>query len=168
MKIVITGAESTGKSILTKQLSQHYQTSYVPEFARNYIEELNRKYNIHDIEAIAKKQIEIEADLPIVSSPTFFDTWLIITKVWFDVVYGNHPIWLEEAIENSDIDLFLLCDIDIPWVYDSVRENGGEARIRLHQTYINELEKYGFPYRIIRGTGDARTQMAIKAVDNYM
>lgn len=163
-KIVITGAESTGKSTLAEQLSNHYNVSWIPEFARQYLDTLNRKYTYADVEAIALHQIKIENELqnkPLV----FFDTWLIITKVWFDFVYGKHPAWLHQAILNSNIDLFLLCDIDVPWVEDPLRENGGENRNILHQIYLNELKTYNFEYRIVSGLDQNRLQTAINFVN---
>ena len=113
-KIVITGAESTGKSTIAHNLAKHFHSIWIPELAREYIEKLNRKYTYNDIEEIAKKQIELEQKLSSEHKYIFFDTWLIITKVWFDFVYYKHPDWLDKEIKKSDIDLFLICDIDMP------------------------------------------------------
>lgn len=168
IKIVLTGAESTGKSSLAEGLANHYQTIWIPELAREYVEKLNRKYTYSDIEMIAKKQLEIEKKLPSNHSFVFFDTWLIITKVWFDFVYGKYPAWLHQAIQTSEIDLFLVCDIDMPWINDSVRENGGENRLKLHHIYLSELEAYGFNYKIVSGTGENRLQNAISFVDGLI
>jgi nicotinamide riboside kinase len=164
MKIVITGAESTGKSELAQQLAAHYNGLWIPELARMYIENLDRPYTYADIETIAKLQIEAEQKLKSESSFVFFDTWLIITKVWFDFRFGHHPEWLHQAIVSSSIDLFLLCDIDLPWQFDPVRENGGENRKKLHQIYIEELENYGFKYQVVQGLGANRVQNALKSI----
>lgn len=165
IKIVITGAESTGKSILSEALSNHYSQPWIPELARDYVEKLGRHYTYQDIELIARLQIEEEQKIAPGTSLLFFDTWLIITKVWFEFVYGKSPEWLHESILNSSIDLFLLCDIDIPWISDPVRENGGETREILQKMYIGQLESYGFNYKIVSGEGEMRTQNAINYVD---
>ena len=167
LKIAITGAESTGKSTLSKQLAEKYETIWVPEYSRDFIEKLNRKYTYDDIETIAKQQIEIEKKLPS-EKIIFFDTWLIITKVWFDFVYGKHPEWLHTTIQQSNINLFLVCDIDMPWEKDPVRENGGENRIKLHQIYLSELKQYNFEFEIISGTGNERLNNAMKAINKYI
>jgi nicotinamide riboside kinase len=164
MKIVITGAESTGKSELAQQLATHFQGLWIPELARTYIEGLDRPYTYEDVETIAKLQIEDEQKRQLERVPIFFDTWLIITKVWFDFRFGQHPEWLHHAIKNSNIDLFLLCDIDLPWQFDPVRENGGENRKKLQQIYIYELEYYGFDYRVVSGLGLHRFQNAANYV----
>ena len=168
LKIVLTGAESTGKSTLAKSLANHFQTIWVPEYARIYIEKLNRKYTYNDVELIARKQISIDQNLSAGNSIVFFDTWLIITKVWFDFVYGKHPKWLDQAIEKSDVHLFLVCDIDMQWENDPVRENGGENRQILHAIYLKELQKYGFNYHIVNGIGNDRLTNAIRIVENSL
>jgi NadR type nicotinamide-nucleotide adenylyltransferase len=165
-KIVLTGAESTGKSTLAQALSHHYQTIWVPEIARVYIENLSNKYTYNDIENIARMQIETEKKIDPAHQIIIFDTWLIITKVWFDFVYGKHPNWLHDEICKSKIDLFLVCDIDMPWTEDPVRENGGENRKILHKTYINELKTYNFEYRIVNGQNSERLANAIKHIDD--
>ena len=166
-KIVLTGAESTGKSTLSEQLAAHYKTIWVPEYSREYIGHLRRKYSYEDIETIARQQIKAEQTAS-KSGLIFFDTGLIITKVWFDFVYGKHPDWLHKAISNSTVDLFLVCDIDMPWVADPLRENGGENREKLHRMYLNELKQYNFNFEIINGTGDLRLKNAIKSIDKYL
>ena len=167
-KIVLIGPESTGKTELAKYLATYFRTIWVPEYARNYIEKLNRPYTFHDVDHIAKKQIELENEYLLKASQwLFYDTFLIITKIWFEVVYQKVPGWLDQKIKESTIDLFLLCNTDIPWVPDSVRENGGEMREELFAMYKYELERYHFPYKIIGGEGEKRKKNAVSAVKNY-
>lgn len=168
VKIVLTGAESTGKSVLSQHLAKHYNALVIPELARTYIENLNRHYTYKDVEEIARLQIEKEQGINSNESMVFFDTWLIITKVWLDFVFGKSPDWLKHHILASKIDLFLVCDIDIPWEPDPVRENGGETRKLLQQIYINELRSFGFTYEIVSGKGIGRTQNAINIVDRFL
>lgn len=168
LKIVLTGAESTGKSTLAQGLANHFNGIYVPELARSYIESHQLKYTYTDIEKIARLQIEKEKELHNEQQIIFFDTWLIITKVWFDFVYGRHPEWLHHAINKSNIGLFIVCDIDIPWVEDPVRENGGENRQKLHNIYINELEAYNFNYKIVSGNKNNRLQNATNIVNEFL
>jgi len=165
--IVITGAESTGKTELTKQLGTYFGAPFYPEFARGYIEGLNRKYNYNDIEIIAEKQKGqyLEA-LNSGAEYVFLDTWLIITKVWFETVYKTCPGWIDPAIKNAEIFAFLLCCPDLPWVPDSVRENGGAKRLKLHQTYKNNIEKLNFNCCEITGLGEKRFLNAVSVLNN--
>ncbi len=163
--IVITGAESTGKSTLSESLGEYFNAPVIPEFARIYIEHLGRQYNYDDVEIIAKKQIEQlntlkEEDHSVI----FVDTWLIITKIWFEVVFKRFPEWLDESIVSSPIDLFLVCDTDLPWVADTVRENGGEMRSILQNMYIRNIKKYNFTYNIVNGKNHQRFNNALRHV----
>jgi nicotinamide riboside kinase len=160
--IIITGAESTGKSILTNGLATHFRLPFIPEFARNYIENLGRKYNYDDVVLIAKKQIQELNEFQQKNLPWIFsDTWLIITKIWFEEVFGKVPGWLDIEIKKTNIDLFLVCDTDLPWEPDPVRENGGEKRLYLQQKYIETINNYGFNYKIISGKDETRLQNAL-------
>src|SRR5512133_3078908 len=166
IRIAITGPECTGKSTLTEQLAAYFNSQYFPEYARDYISSLNRDYTYKDILHIAEtqlKQANDEANGDIV----FFDTWLIITKVWFDVVYGHYPGWMDDEIRRNTMDLYLLCDTAIPWSPDKVRENGGEMRELLFQRYADELTQNGCRYEIIHGTGKERFMNAVKAIEHY-
>lgn len=163
--IVITGAESTGKSDLTVKLANHFNVPYLPEFARTYIEGLNRKYNYNDVETIARKQVaQLREYINSAHSYIFVDTWLIITKVWFEAVFKRLPEWLESEIKNTPVEMFLVCATDLPWVPDKVRENGGEQREILQRRYLEILENYGFHYKIVKGLKDDRLKNAL----NYL
>jgi NadR type nicotinamide-nucleotide adenylyltransferase len=168
-RIVIIGPESTGKTELAQFLAEQYNTVYVPEFARNYIEQLNRPYTYEDVEIIAHEQIKLGKEFSLKANRIlFFDTYLIITKVWFQVVYKKIPDWLDEAIRNSSIDLFLLTNTELPWIPDKVRENGGEMREKLFELYKSELLHYGFKFSIITGTGKKRFTSALDEIKNLL
>lgn len=200
LKVGIIGPESTGKSTLAQQLSQRYHGIYVPEYAREYVEQLRRPYTYDDVCAIARHQIEqlqayafspqktnvgkIEsgrsADETENSNTAeaaddrwkalsqdgivFFDTELIITRVWFDYCYGSAPDWLLEAMAQYKMDIYLLLYPDLAWVDDPVRENGGEAiRLELFRRYEQEIQSLGVPYYIIHHTSQdtiSATKMA--------
>ena len=166
-KVVLTGAESTGKSTLSEKLAEQYSTIWIPEYSREYIAKLGRTYKYSDIEIIAMEQIKRTHESQ-KHQLVFFDTWLIITKVWFNFVYGKHPDWLHNAIAESNIDLFLVCDTDMPWVADPLRENGGENRNKLQQIYLEELSAYKFNYEIIKGSNDVRLKNAITAINKHI
>ena len=152
IRIVITGPESTGKTELCKKLAEYYNTTFIPEYAREYVQNLNRKYDYNDVIHIAKKQIEFENEYSkIARNVLFYDTYLIITKIWLEVVYKKSPAWIDHKLKNNNINLFLICAPDIPWIADGVRENGGEMRNLLFNRYIEELENYSCMYRIISG-----------------
>jgi NadR type nicotinamide-nucleotide adenylyltransferase len=165
LKIVITGPESTGKSELTRELARRFHAPFIPEYAREYVEHLRRPYTFEDLERIAEKHFELDREYSLRGDGIiFFDTYYYITKVWFLVKYGHCPGWFLKKIDEHQVDFFLLCAPDIPWVDDPVRENGGEKRDRLFRYYEREIIAGGYPFVVISGKGEDRVRMAEKAV----
>ncbi len=169
--VVITGPESTGKTTIAIFLAKCFKGAYNPEYAREYIRNLDRPYGYDDILKIGlQQQAELEklleSKLP---APIFMDTYLIITKVWFVKFSGNYPTWLDDKIaETRNNTLYLLCAPDIEWVPDDVRENGGIDRIRLFKDYENELNSFDLNYKVVTGVGEARNSKAEKYVFEYL
>ena len=168
--IVLTGPESTGKSLLSEFLAKKLDGIWIPEFAREYISKINRPYTYSDLEFIAKTQInQRKVAERKVKEFLILDTWLIITKIWFIEVYERFPEWIDETINNYPVDLYLLCEPDIPWVPDPLRENGGERRNYLFRRYFDEIMKTGVPYEIVSGVNDGRYNNALNKVKmNFM
>ncbi len=163
-KIVITGPESSGKSTLVKELAAYYNTKYYPEYARTYTENLSRKYHFEDLVHIAKRQIKELSDTNIDKANRFifYDTGLIITKIWFELVFKTVPDFLIKSLEEIKIDAYLLCYPDLVWQADKVRENSGSMRFKLFDRYRQEIQNYKCKYFIIKGKGLARFSAAQK------
>jgi nicotinamide riboside kinase len=155
--IAITGPESTGKTSISEYLALAFNGIWIPEYARHYMKKINRPYTFEDIIKIGITQInqrkEAETKEP---DFIFLDTWLIITKIWFLEVFKKCPHWIDEAIVNNPVDLYLLCEPDIPWIPDPLRENGEEKRKYLFERYLNEIIKTGVPYELVSGTEEFR------------
>ena len=164
-RIAITGPESTGKSWLAERLAAHYHTIWVPEVARDYLLELGRAYVFDDIVKIARAQMELENKLADKARKLLFcDTDLIVTKIWSLFKYEKCDPWIEDMARNHRYDLYLLCDIDLPWEDDPLREHP-DKRKELFDFYLKELKDLQAPFRIISGTGEERLQKAISAID---
>lgn len=162
----ITGSESTGKSTLTAKMAEHFGGIGVPEFARTYLESINRPYNFNDVEYIARRQIQLIYEYR--ESPlVFFDTCLIILKVWFQEVFHEVPDWLIEEIARAGEGIYLLCEPDLPWEYDPLRENP-HRREYLSELYEKELKAAGFTYFRIFGAGEERVKNAIEIIDRVI
>lgn len=164
-KIAITGPESTGKSELARQLASHYNTVWVPEYAREYIDLSDRQYVESDLLIIARKQLELENSiLPQANNYLFCDSDFLVLKIWGEFKYGRCHPWIAEQFTDHLYDLYLLCDIDLPWVEDPQREHP-HKRKELFSLYEKALLELNFPYRIISGQGKERLLNAIKFIN---
>ena len=149
-KVGIIGPESSGKSTLARYLAKRYSGVLIPEYAREYVEQKGTtEVTFDELCAIAKHQIEELENLS--SSLYFFDTELIVTKVWFDYAFGRVPEWFNENIHRFPMDVYLLTYPDIAWIPDPARSNGSDAiRKELFDRYEAEIQSLDIPYYIIR------------------
>jgi nicotinamide riboside kinase len=167
-RIILTGPESTGKSILTAELAKRFGAPFIPEYAREYILKLDRPYTYGDVIHIAQKQVQLIESYTELNPPYLFvDTYLIITKVWLYKVFSKLPGWIDDEIKKTSNDLYLLCCPDIPWEPDPVRENGGAMRQVLFDMYEDELRKSGLNHAYIQGEGENRVKNAIEKINNF-
>lgn len=168
IKVAIVGAESTGKSTLAAALAAHFQTVWVPEYARDYIGNLNRPYTANDIIAIAEGQLKLEDEYYRQANGILFcDTTLLVEKVWIENAFGFCPPEIENNIGNRNYSLHLLTNIDLPWEYDPQREHP-HLREYFHNLYKKHLIAFGFPFIEISGTGAERVQRGVEAVRGFV
>jgi nicotinamide riboside kinase len=156
-KIIATGPESSGKTTLCKTLSKHFKISYSKEYAREYLEKLNRDYTQEDLIKIAKGQLTSE------QNSILLDTDLITIKIWSNYKYGNCDKRVLEQIQKqkSEDRFYLLCKPDIAWGEDSLRENP-KNRMDLFKLYKKELENLSHDYYVVEG--ENRNENAISKI----
>jgi len=181
IKVVVIGPESTGKSSLCEQLANHYNTEWVKEYAREYLLTNGTEYSYDDLLEIAKGQFALEnAAIELVENKTtnisasnstsqiiLLDTNMYVLKVWCEFVFEKcHPWILNQIVENS-YDLYLLCDVDLPWVKDELREYPDlEIREKLYHHYKDLLVNQSTPWVNISGNYQQRLLNAINAIDS--
>ena len=164
IRIAVTGPESTGKSQLSAELAGFFGTVWVPEYAREYIDRLERPYTERDILEISKGQLEREEAMAVKASGILFcDTELTVTRIWSEVKYGRCDPWILEQIKTHPYDLYLLCDIDIPWENDPQREHP-HLREHLLGLYRKELESRDCRFELVSGLGPARLDNAVRLI----
>ncbi|MBS1736591.1 MAG: ATP-binding protein [Bacteroidetes bacterium] len=173
-KIVVVGPESTGKSTLSEQLAAHFNAKWLPEYAREYLLTNGKEYTINDLLVIAKKQIETE-DQQIEEmekkggSLLIIDTDLIVIKVWSEFVFGYCDTWILQQIALRQYDGYLLCDVDLPWVQDALREYPDkEIRQQLFKYYKENMSAQNAPWAIISGKYEERLTTAVRFVEGLI
>lgn len=163
-KFVILGPESTGKTTLAEQLAEHYTTKFVPEFAREYLKDIGLDYTFEDVLNMAKAQLDLEQRFE--ADNLFIDTNLYVFKVWIEEKYQTKVDWIEQALKQQTYTHYLLCDIDIPWQGDNLREHPNpKDRERLFNRYHELLVQDGTDFSIISGLGDVRLKKSIDILD---
>lgn len=171
-KIVIIGPESTGKSTLCEELAQHYNSAWCPEFAREYLLTNGMDYSYDDLLAIARGQLALEDEYSVMvhhTKPLFIDTDMYVMKVWCEFVFGQCHQFILEQIAERKYDLYLLCNIDLPWVRDELREYPDPAkREQLYKMYKDILINQSVPWAEVSGSYDERLATAIRAVDKTL
>jgi NadR type nicotinamide-nucleotide adenylyltransferase len=183
LKIVIIGPESTGKSTLCKQLADHYQTLWCKEFAREYLLEHGAEYNYDDLLIIAKGQIAAEDEATMqayinwndqpqkaTQQPlVFIDTDLYVMKVWCEFVYNKCHAFILDEISQQQRNLYLLCDVDLPWEWDELREYPDlNERQELFHIYRDIMINQNVPWVHIKGNYEERYKIALDAVDRLL
>jgi NadR type nicotinamide-nucleotide adenylyltransferase len=166
---VVIGPESTGKSFLCEQLSAHFNCTWCPEFAREFLLRKGNRYDYDDLLEIARGQVQME-DRSIEESESrhpflFIDTDMYVMKVWAEFVFGKcHRYILEQAAQRR-YDLYLLCNTDLPWVKDELREYPDlETRKILFNIYKDIMVNQDTPWVEIKGLEEERFSIAKDAI----
>jgi len=160
-KIVITGPESSGKTTLAAALATHFAGNWSPEFARTYLQFLGRPYTQQDLPAIARGQIAWENWRQHQKPEWLFcDTDLTVLHVWHLWKYGKSDPFIAEQMQARRADFYLLCQPDLPWQPDPLRESREHLQA-LFALYEKTLQQLGAPYAIVHGQGAERLQNAL-------
>jgi nicotinamide riboside kinase len=169
IKIAIYGPESTGKTTLSQQLADHFNTVWAPEFARDY---LQKKWNFtkkicasEDLLPIAIGQMKLENEaLQKANNYLFVDTCLMTTKVFYEIYYGHCDSKLDKAARKHKYDLFFLTDIDVPWEKDDLRDSPNDREITLEKFKQAVIEN-NKPFVMLSGNRETRFLKALTIID---
>jgi len=173
-KIVVLGPESTGKSFLSKQLAAYYHTAWVPEYAREYLLTNGMDYTLDDLVKIGKGQVNQEEvaikkmkEQPGIPQLLFIDTDLYVIKVWSEFVFNRCDNSILTQIASRQYDLYLLCNTDLPWIKDELREYPDHySRQKLFHFYKDAMVNQDVPWIEISGNYEERLYKAINAVES--
>ena len=171
-RVVLIGSESTGKTTLARRLAEHYGVEWVPEFVRDYATEKNAPLDFSDHGPIARGHM-VREDQYVTRAVSrnakllFQDTDLLSTAVYCAHYYGNCPGWIQQAAQARRPDLYLLLDIDLPWVADPVRDRG-DMREEMQSLFRDAVEHSGAPFVVITGDATQRFATARTAIDDLL
>lgn len=168
-RIVITGAESTGKSTLAQALSGYYGEPWTGEYVRHYVDNLDRELDESDLEPIAIGQLAQEdCYLKKAKRLILHDTNILSSIIYANHYFGRSIDWVNDDFLGRNYDLYLLCLPDIPWVADSGQRDSPQARAKLHQHFKESLDRLQLPYITLSGSETARFGEAVRAIDTIL
>jgi len=167
-KFVLTGPESSGKTILATLLANRFEAPLVEEQARFYLNNLTKPYELHDVLKMAENQLKFEQEA-INQNPSllFIDTDLITFKIWLKIKYNKEIEWINNAISNQPNKHYFLCNIDLPWEADPLREHPRiEDREFIFEQHLHILKQNGFSFSIVSGDIETRLKKCVNFLEN--
>jgi len=168
IKVAVVGPESTGKSTMSEYLAAHYNTIWVPEFARGYCEKLIEPPTWADEINMFYGQVAHEDELlPKANKLLICDTTFLTVKIWSEFTFGQAPQQVIDELPRRKYDLYLLLNIDMPWEEDPLRDFP-HMREHFMDVWYKELNELNAKYVLIEGTGTERYERAVEAVDEYL
>ena len=169
IRVTVTGSECTGKTTLAEAVAEHYGTVAVPEYVRRFVDENQRAPKAADVDAIARGQIALEESLADRAHRLMvLDTDLLSTLIYSRHYYGGTPGWIEERVRNRPADLYLLCDIDVPWSPDGSQRDRGDRREEMQELFRRALLGRNLPFIALQGDPASRLDTAISAIDDLL
>lgn len=167
-RVVLTGPESVGKSVLSEKLAKYFKTSFVEEYGREYCEKVGMDLTPLDFAHIAGGQILKEDQAALKANKLLIcDTDLIVTQIWGEIMLSKCPIWITELSHKRHYDLYLLLKPDIPWVNDGTRAFE-EIRPRQFERLKEELECRNLNYVVVSGDFEERFKMAVMEIEKLL
>lgn len=168
LRVCVTGPECTGKTTLAAQIASRYDTVWVPEYAREYALAVARPLTAADVEPIGRGQVANEGRLIAGAKRMIvFDTDLISTIVYARYYYGRVPEWIEREARARKSDLYLLLDIDVPYVRDAARDPASD-RVAHFELFQRALGEHGADVVLIRGGWEERREGAVGAIERLL
>ncbi|MEQ8350465.1 MAG: AAA family ATPase [Leptospiraceae bacterium] len=167
-KIVITGAESTGKTTTARHLANRFHTQWAHEYAREYLDHMGRFVEKDDIPSIAQGQMALEDRVQQMANRIYFcDTDLMATRIYSEHYFAECPSFIPDELSRRLGDFYIFLDTDIPWVSDPQRD-AGHLRTEFRQRFIDELKRYDVEYAIIGGSFTERLNESVNTVNGFL
>lgn len=149
---------------MAPELARHFGSAYVVEYGRTYAESFGTHWTMADLVAIAQAH-DAQARTAIAKghTPVILDTDPLMTSVWAQMLFGWRDRWFDQW--SGFADLYLLFDVDLPWVEDGTRMFGTlEKRQRFFDLSKAELERRGVRWAMVSGQGKDRYATALRAI----
>lgn len=168
ISVVVTGSECTGKTTLAHDMAGYYSVECVPEYIRQFVETVGGRPQFADHGPIARGQKALEDEFRSRASGLLIhDTDLLSTVVYCQHFFGRCPDWIQAAATDRRPALYILCDIDVPWTADGLRDRG-DRRDELHGLFATALATAGAKWIVVKGDRESRLAQARRGIDGLV
>ena len=170
LRIALRGAESTGKTALAQGIQAHFQargipTALVPEYLRTWCDAAGRTPRPEEQQGIAQehaRQLSAPTDVRLLVA----DTTPLMVAVYSDYLFGDRSLYPFALEHQRSYHLTLLTGLDLPWVADGLQRDGAHVREPVDALVRAALDGAGISYRIVYGSGTARLDNALFAINS--
>lgn len=168
-RVVVLGAESSGTTTLARDLAAHFRSVWVEEYGREccetYWSGLDYQWQSAEFAHIAGEQQKREnAAARLANRVLICDTNAWTTRLWHERYLGKMSPEVEQIAAKGRADLYLLTDVNIPFVQDGIRD--GEAiRVAMQKRFIEELEAHNVPWILVAGEPETRLRRAVAEIE---
>lgn len=168
-RIAILGAESTGKSQLAQELALRYQTLWVPEYLREFVETQRRVPRTDEQFLIASTQLQRENEVAERAKDWLFcDTTPLMTALYSQHYFGEVDAALAQLEQAHAYDFTLVTAPDLPWTADGLQRESAQVRERIHQQLLDILEDREIPFLLVEGSLSQRVEQVEFALSFLM
>jgi NadR type nicotinamide-nucleotide adenylyltransferase len=168
VRVVVTGSECTGKTTLAHELAAAYAVECVPEFVRDFVNTVGGRPQFSDHGPIARGQKALEDQYRArAGSLLIHDTDLLSTVAYCRAYFERCPEWIEAAAIDRQAALYLLCDIDVPWAADGLRDRP-DRRPEMHALFVTVLTEAGANFVLVRGSREERLAEARRRIESLI
>jgi NadR type nicotinamide-nucleotide adenylyltransferase len=169
-RVLLLGAESTGKTTLARDLAAAYDTVWNPEYGRPYTElgrDPEAPWTSEEFTHIARLQCWYEDVLAGCARRVLFCDTDAFTTALFHEVYLGAPTSAFDDLVARTYDLTLVCGLDVPFAHDGIREFE-EEREAMHARYVAHASAAAWPWLLVEGSRAERLAVACAAVDQML
>ncbi len=159
LRIALLGAESTGKSTLAAALADHYQTVWVPEYLREFVEVNHRTPQAQEQILIAQTQIAREGSaIAHANRYLFCDTTPLMTALYSEFYFGEADTALRELAREHRYDCTIVAEPSNPWVADGLQRESDSVRQEIHRRLLWQLNNEQIEYLLVAGNTRERME----------